>query len=158
MEIGTYCRKTGWIFWESGFRGILTIPIGISGFVFLTTWNRENPAKIGIVGMYEPLVINLESYLRSKMSCYSFLCIEFFHWVQVYTDGKLSWCNFNILYTNYHITAWFNTCRWCTWTWWMSSIFTLFQDIQLLSMQHNLLNCLIFILYMYDYTSEFKQC
>lgn len=53
MEIGTYCRKTGWIFWESGFRGILTIPIGISGFVFLTTWNRENPAKIGIVGMYE---------------------------------------------------------------------------------------------------------
>jgi hypothetical protein len=43
----------GDVFRQSGFWCIFAIPIGISGFAFLTTSNWENPAQIGKVGMYE---------------------------------------------------------------------------------------------------------
>jgi hypothetical protein len=46
------CHNTGDIFSKSGFPGIFAIPMGISGFVFSTASNWENPTQMGKVGMY----------------------------------------------------------------------------------------------------------
>jgi hypothetical protein len=52
LKFGVSCLETGDIFRKLGFQGSFAILIRISGFIFLTPLNRENPAWIGKDGMY----------------------------------------------------------------------------------------------------------